>query len=85
MADYSVRLSRTAAKELDRLPQAIADTLLEAIQGLAHNPRPHGVKKLKGREGFRIRRGDYRIIYDIHNRELVVQVIAVGHRKEIYE
>jgi mRNA interferase RelE/StbE len=49
------------------------------------NPRPHGCKKLKGREGYRIRVGNYRIIYDIFDRELIVDVIAVGDRKDIYE
>jgi mRNA interferase RelE/StbE len=85
MPVYSVSLSRTAARQLDRLPLRTAETLLEAIQSLAENPRPQGVKKLKGREGFRIRRGDYRIIYDIHDRQLVIEVVAIGHRKDIYE
>jgi mRNA interferase RelE/StbE len=48
---------------LDKLPDEIADTLLDAIETLAENPRPQGCKKLKGREGYRIRKGDYRIIY----------------------
>jgi mRNA interferase RelE/StbE len=49
------------------------------------NPRPNGFKKLKGREGFRIRIGNYRVIYNIIDSELVIEVIALGHRKNIYD
>jgi mRNA interferase RelE/StbE len=59
--------------------------LSETILDLAIDPRPHGCKKLKGREGYRIRKGDFRIIYDIFDKVLVVEVIAVGNRKDIYE
>jgi mRNA interferase RelE/StbE len=59
--------------------------LLDAIETLAANPRPQGCKKLKGRSGYRIRKGDYRIIYDIYDDILVVDVIAAGHRREIYD
>jgi len=52
---------------------------------LADNPRPQGCKKLKGRDGYRIRVGNYRIIYDIFDIELVVDFIALGHRKDIYD
>jgi len=57
----------------------------EAIYSLADNPRPAGYKKLKGRDGYRIRVADYRIIYDIFDSELIVDIITLGHRKEIYE
>ncbi len=56
-----------------------------AIYSLAANPRPHGCKKLKGRDGYRIRVGDYRIIYNIFDNILTVDVVALGHRKDIYE
>ena len=59
--------------------------LKSAIYRLAENPRLAGCKKLKGREGYRIRVGDYRVIYDIYDSRLVVEVIALGHRKNIYE
>ncbi|TGL97490.1 type II toxin-antitoxin system RelE/ParE family toxin [Leptospira barantonii] len=84
MSEYSVLLTQSAAKQLNKLPENIADSLIQIIQGLAQNPRPIGSKKLKGREGFRIRKGDYRILYDIIDRKLIVHVIAIGHRKEIY-
>ena len=57
----------------------------QAILNLAENPRPNGCKKLVGRDGYRIRIGNYRVIYEIFDAELLVDVIAVGHRKDIYD
>ena len=85
MADYVVTLTRTAQKQLDKLPQQVAETILEAIEKLAIEPRPDGCKKLKGRSGYRIRKGDYRILYDIQDDVLTIEVVAVGHRRKIYE
>ncbi len=85
MPNYSITITKTAQKQLDKLSDNIAEPIFEAIQNLAHNPRPHGCKKLKGRDGYRIRKGNYRIIYDIYDNVLVVDVIAVGHRKDIYD
>ncbi len=59
--------------------------LKEAIYGFAENPRPFGYRKLKGKKGYRIRVGDYRIIYTIQDNVLVVEVVALGHRKDIYD
>ena len=81
---YHIELSKTAEKQLDKLPDKIAFLLIEAIELLAENPRPNGYRKLKGREGFRIRKGKYRVIYDIIDDILVVDVFSVGHRKDIY-
>jgi mRNA interferase RelE/StbE len=67
------------------LPDQIVNQIIEALSLLEDNPRPSGCKKLKGREGYRIRTGVYRIIYDIFEQELLIDVIASGHRKEIYE
>lgn len=85
MAKYQVSISKAAQKQLNKLNDNIATPILDAIATLAANPRPAGVKKLKGRDGYRIRKGDYRIIYDIHDYVLIVDVIAIGHRKDIYE
>lgn len=85
MPKYSISLSSTAEKQLDKLSDTIAAPILEAIGSLANNPRPHGCKKLKGRSGYRIRKGDYRIIYDIFDKKLVVEVIEVGHRRDVYD
>jgi mRNA interferase RelE/StbE len=85
MPEYTVRLSRRAEKYLDKLSNNIAEPILKALSALSHNPRPHGYKKLKGRDGYRVRVGNYRIIYEIFDRILVVDVIDLGHRKEIYD
>ena len=85
MNKYTVRLPKKAQKQLDKLSDLIAEPILKAIESLEENPRPQGCKKLKGREGFRIRSGDYRIIYEILDKELIVDVIALGHRRDIYE
>ena len=85
MADYTIVLTRTVQKQLDKLPDTVISTLLNAIDELASNPRPDGCKKLKGRTGYRIRKGDYRIIYSIEDKHLIVEIIALGHRRNIYE
>jgi len=85
MPKYTVTLSRTAEKQLDKLPNPTADRLLSAIIQLSDNPRPPGYKKLKGRDGYRIRKGSYRIIYDIFDNVLLVHIIGIGHRKDIYD
>jgi mRNA interferase RelE/StbE len=81
---YRVILPKSAQKELDRLPDDIARRILARLAGLETNPRPADVKKLKGRTAWRIRVGDYRVIYEIHDRVLQVIVITVGHRRQIY-
>ena len=85
MPKYKIIISHSAQKQLDKLSDHTAEPILSAIAALADNPRPHGSKKLKNRSGYRIRKGDYRVIYDIIDRVLVVDVIAVGHRKDIYD
>lgn len=85
MPEYQIRITKTAQRRLDKLPDAIAGILIETIMELAFNPRPVGCKKLKGREGYRIRKGDFRIIYDVYDKILIVEVITVGNRKDVYE
>lgn len=85
MPDYTVVLSKKAQKQLDKLSDKIAEPILEAISSLEENPRPQGYKKLKGREGYRIRIGNYRVIYNIIDNELIVDVITLGNRRDIYE
>jgi len=82
---YSVNFSKQAVKELAKINEPFYSNIKQAIKGLAKNPRPHGYKKLKGRDGYRIRTGDYRIIYDIFDNELIVDIITLGNRKDIYE
>ena len=85
MTNYAILLSKKAEKQLDKLPKNIAISIIESISLLETDPRPNGCKKLKGRDGFRIRVGDYRIIYQIYDDELIIDVVTLGHRKNIYE
>lgn len=85
MAKYIVVLSKRAQKQLDNFSDLIAQPIFDAINDLENNPRPIGYKKLKGRDGYRIRVGNYRIIYEIFDKELLVDIIAIGNRKDIYE
>lgn len=81
---YRVRLTRSAAKSLVRVDRRSATRLRAALRSLAIEPHPVGHKKLKGVEGYRIRVGDYRIVYTIDGDELVVEVIRIGHRRDVY-
>jgi len=85
MPVYKITISKTAQKQLDKLQDNIANRLIEAIYSLAEDPRPAGCKKLKGRDGYRVREGNYRIIYNIFDNILLIDVIALGHRKDIYD
>lgn len=84
MSKYTAILSKHVRKALDKLSDRIAKPILAAIEALEENPRPHGYKKLVDRDGYRIRIGDYRVIYDIFDAELVVEIIEVGDRKDVY-
>ena len=81
---YQVIIPKSVRKKLDRFPAGLTERILEALAGLETNPRPPGCKKLKDREAYRVRVGDYRIIYEIYDRVLQVVVITVGHRREVY-
>ncbi len=85
MVKYSISLSKRAQKYLDKLSDNIAKPVFQAIKNLENDPRPHGYKKLKGRDGYRIRIGDYRVIYEIFDNTLLIEVIALGNRKDIYD
>lgn len=84
MPEYTVKLAKRAEKQLDKLPDNVVGPILTAIAGLTTNPRPLGCKKLKGRNGYRIRVGDYRVIYEVIDFLLVVDVVDLGHRREVY-
>jgi mRNA interferase RelE/StbE len=85
MPEYEIRLTGTAQKQLDKLNDSVAGMLIETIRQLAVTPRLQGCQKLKGRDGYRIRKGDFRIIYDIYDKILVIEIIAVGNRRDIYD
>jgi mRNA interferase RelE/StbE len=84
---YKISIKKSAAKELEELPNKITALITTAILQLAHNPRPQGYKKLKGKilELWRIRIGNYRVIYTIDDGIKIIDVQKVGHRKDIYE
>lgn len=81
---YRVELRRLAQQALEKLPKSDFQAVIEAIKGLAQTPRPRGIEKVKSTELWRIRQGDYRIIYAINDNEHLVTVVRVGHRREIY-
>jgi mRNA interferase RelE/StbE len=82
---YQVVISNKAEKALLKLTSTVYARMVSALNKLALDPRPAGCKKLKGREAWRIRVGDYRAIYEIEDGKLIVRIISVGHRKDIYE
>jgi mRNA interferase RelE/StbE len=87
MASYKLVWKLSAEKELRRLPREMIARLhlLALAESLAKNPYPPGSRKLSGTEhAYRVRSGDYRLIYEVHGRELIVQIIRVGHRREVY-
>ncbi len=82
---YTVRLDGRTHKHLDGLPGELRGRLMRKLLALEDNPRPYGVEKLSGMDDiYRVRVGDWRIVYAIRDRELVVIVIRIGHRREVY-
>lgn len=85
MARYAVEFRRSADKDLRRLAPTVQRRVLRAAETLANNPRPNGCRKLQGSENaFRIRVGDYRIIYTVDDVVLIVAIERVRHRREVY-
>jgi len=81
---YTVSILRRAQKELQRLPSEDYERVREAMRALAHNPRPAGCLALTSRAGWRIRVGDYRVIYEIYDAPRTVTILHVGHRRDVY-
>jgi mRNA interferase RelE/StbE len=84
MAVYSILIKDSVRKDLDTIPKYDLRRIVERIGTLADNPRPAGCEKLSGQEKYRVRQGNYRIIYSIEDFELVVWVVKVGHRRQVY-
>jgi mRNA interferase RelE/StbE len=84
MAKYSLSFKTSVAKDLRQIPKRDVQNILKRIEGLADDPRPSGSEKLSGQERFRVRQGTYRIIYEIKDQELVITVVKVGHRRDVY-
>ncbi len=84
MASYNLEIKRSAVKELEDLPAKDRSRIVARIQLLADDPRPPGSEKLSGQERYRVRQGDYRILYEIHDQVLLIVVVRIGHRREVY-
>ena len=84
MAKYKILIKESAIKELESVPQKSLKQIVKRIQSLAENPRPKGSQKLSAQERYRIRQGDYRIIYSIQDDHTTVHVNKIGHRREVY-
>jgi len=83
--NYAVHLKRSAEKELEDLPDHVHDRIVKRLLALEENPRPRGVRKLRDRTGeYRLRVGDYRVLYVVDDTAHVVEVIAIRHRREAY-
>jgi mRNA interferase RelE/StbE len=86
MASYKLSVKRSAEKELRKIPRSDLRRVIETIQALTRDSRPHGVRLLKGPERhWRVRQGDYRIIYEVDDAAHHITIIKVGHRREIYD
>jgi mRNA interferase RelE/StbE len=84
VGSYRLEVKRSAAKEIADLPKADCQRVVAKIQLLANNPRPHGCEKLSGAEKYRVRQGDYRILYEIDDSAKSVIIVKTGNRKEVY-
>jgi mRNA interferase RelE/StbE len=82
---YEIVIERTARKDIEKINKAEQILIIQAIAELADEPRPTGCKKLKGRTAWRIRIGNYRVIYEIEDDLLIVTVITAGHRRDVYK
>jgi mRNA interferase RelE/StbE len=85
VASYSLRIKKSALKDLEAIPtKADRRRVVKRIESLADDPRPRGVQKLSGKERYRLRQGRYRILYSIRDRDLIVYLVRIGHRKSVY-
>ncbi len=84
MGSYRLLVKKSAAGELERVPGKDLARLVKRISALAANPRPRGCEKLSALERFRVRQGDYRIVYSVDDAARTVVVFKIGHRKEVY-
>ena len=81
---YSLVIKKSAEREWRALPKTDSRRITERIRGLAHNPRPPGNEKLSWQDRYRIRRGDYRIVYGVDDERRTIEVVKIGHRREVY-
>lgn len=84
MARYELSIKPSVARDLRGVPRADVHRILDRIQALRDDPRPRGAEKLSAQERYRIRQGGYRILYTVADTELMVEVVKVGHRRDVY-
>ena len=84
MARYEVRFRKSVGKDLAPIPKRDVQRIVAAVEALADNPRPPQSRKLSGAEKYRLRYGVYRVLYEIQDNVLVVCIVKVGHRKDVY-
>jgi mRNA interferase RelE/StbE len=84
MASYELAFKKSVAKDLRVFPKQDVKRIMQRIRSLADDPRPVGCEKLSGQERYRVRQGAYRIIYEIEDDRLIVLVVKVGHRRDVY-
>jgi mRNA interferase RelE/StbE len=84
MGKYKVFIRASASKELAVIPKKSLQKIIDRIRSLEENPRPVGCEKLSAQERYRLRQGNYRIVYSIQDKEQTIHIVKIGHRKEIY-
>jgi mRNA interferase RelE/StbE len=84
VAKYKLIIKKSAAKELADIPKKDLQKIVKRIKSFSENPRPVGSQKLSAREQYRVRQGDYRIVYSINDKDLVVDIVKIVHRREVY-
>jgi len=84
VASYNIDVRKSAAKEMAALPKRDCRPIVEKIRALGANPRPHGSEKLAGEDKYRIRHGDYRVLYEIDDDNKRITIVKVAHRREAY-
>lgn len=84
MASYKIVITRSAAKELEEVPRKDRENIVAKIQLLSSEPRPVGSEKLAGDEKYRVRHGHYRLLYQIDDGAILVTVVRIAHRREVY-
>lgn len=83
---YQISIAPAAERQLKKLPEQVVAQIVPLLKSLAEDPRPVGVKKLKGGDGiWRVRTGDYRILYTVEDRKLTILVLSIDHRKQVYK
>ena len=84
MARYNISIKKSAVKELENIPKKHLQKIAKKIQSLSNIPRPQGSQKLSHKEQYRVRQGDYRIVHSIQDKDQSIEIVKVGHRKDVY-